>query len=143
MKTILAVACLLAAATVVRGMDQDAVIGKYMEYLMPDIKPCADQFNIAQETATNIQQAAAAADLKQMGCMKACVMKRMNALQDGNTFNVEPIYKMIEVVHAGSDEDIKFVKTIASECGESLKGETDECNIGTKYTDCYIQKMFT
>ncbi|XP_043521453.1 uncharacterized protein LOC122534664 [Frieseomelitta varia] len=142
MKTIFAVTCLLAAVTVVRGMDQDAVIGKYMEYLMPDIKPCADQFNIAEETASNIQQAAAAADMRQMGCLKACVMKRMNVLQ-GTTFNVEPIYKMIEVIHAGNDEDIKLVKGIAVECGDNLKGETDECNIGNKYTDCYVQKMFT
>lgn len=36
--------------------------------------------NIA-DAATNIQQAAAAADLRQMGCLKACVMKRMNAVR--------------------------------------------------------------
>lgn len=25
----------------------------------------------------------------------------------------------------------------------TAKGETDECNIGNKYTDCYIEKLFS
>ncbi|XP_060814820.1 uncharacterized protein LOC132906547 [Bombus pascuorum] len=141
MKTLVTLTCLLAAMTIVRGMDQDAVIGKYMEYLMPDIKPCADELNIAEDTATNIQQPKADADIRKMGCLKVCVMKRMNVLK-GFDFNMDPVYKMIETVHAGNDDDIKLVKNIANECSAGTKGETDECNIGNKYVDCYIEKLF-
>ena len=31
--------------------------------------------------ATNIQQAAAGADMRQMGCLKACVMKRLDVVR--------------------------------------------------------------
>lgn len=34
--------------TLVRGIDQDTVMGKYMEYLMPDIKPCADEMHVSE-----------------------------------------------------------------------------------------------
>ncbi|XP_043251534.1 uncharacterized protein LOC122396869 [Colletes gigas] len=141
MKAILVVTCLLAAATVVHSIDQDTIIPKYMEYLMPDVKPCADELHITEEQASNVQQARDGVDLRQMGCLKACVMKRMSILT-GLDFHVEPIYKMIETVHAGNDEDIKLVKNIATECVGSIKGETDECVMGNKYTDCYIQNLF-
>ncbi|XP_017765624.1 PREDICTED: uncharacterized protein LOC108554761 [Eufriesea mexicana] len=142
MKTLLAATCLLAAATLVRGIDQDNIMAKYMEYLMPDIKPCADEMHVTEEQATYIQQPKTETDMRQMGCMKACVMKRIQILT-GTDLHLEPIYKMIEVVHAGNDDDIKLVKSIATECQETIKGETDECNIGNKYTDCYVQKLFT
>ncbi|XP_053997017.1 uncharacterized protein LOC128886311 isoform X3 [Hylaeus anthracinus] len=141
MKIIVAVACVLATATVVRGIDQD-IIPKYMEYLMPDVKPCADELHITEEQATNVQSPHGEADLKVMGCLKACVMKRMNVLT-GLDFHVEPILKMIETVHAGNDAEIDMVKNIAKECVGTLSGETDECNIGNKYTDCYIEKIFS
>lgn len=141
MKTVLAVACFLAAASVVRGIDQDEIIGKYMEYLQPDLKPCADEFHFSEDQISNIQTAGSS-NLKQMGCLKACVMKRMSILTDGNVFHLEPIYKMIDTVHAGNDADIQFVKKIAVDCHDEIKGEADECNIGDKYTDCYIEKLF-
>ncbi|XP_031841006.1 uncharacterized protein LOC116430673 [Nomia melanderi] len=142
MKIIIAVACLLAIASSARGLDQDAVIAKYMEYLMPDVKPCADEFHMTEEQASNIQTAAATMDLRQMGCMKACVMKRMNILT-GLDFHLEPIYKMIDTVHTGNDGEIADVRNIAESCVAEINGETDECNIGNKYTDCYIAKLFS
>lgn len=60
----------------------------------------------------------------------------------GLDFHPEPLHKMIEVVHAGNDAEIESVKKIASDCVGALEGETDECNIGNKYTDCYIEKLF-
>lgn len=39
----------------------------------------------------------------------------------GTDFNMEPVYKMIEIVHAGNDEDIKLVKNIANECSAGSK----------------------
>lgn len=33
------------------------------------------------DTATNIQQPKADADIRKMGCLKACVMKRMNVVR--------------------------------------------------------------
>ena len=142
MKILLAVTCLLAAATIVRGMDQDALIAKYMEYLTPDLTPCAEEFHITQEQATNIQQANTGVDARSMGCLKACVMKRMSILI-GTDFHLEPIYTMIEKVHADNPEEIQSVRQIASSCTEGIKGESDECNIGNKYTDCYIEKLFS
>ena len=142
MKILLAVTCLLAAVTIVRGMDQEVLIAKYMEYLTPDLTPCAEQFQITQEQATNIQQANNGVDVRQMGCLKACVMKRMSILT-GTDFHLEPIYTMIEKVHEGNPDDIKTVREIAAACTENIKGESDECNIGNKYTDCYIEKLFS
>ncbi|XP_076238306.1 uncharacterized protein LOC143181663 [Calliopsis andreniformis] len=139
MKTILSVVCLLAATTVVRGMDQDAVIAKYMEYLMPDVQPCADELKITEQDVTNIQSITSST--AKLGCLKACVMKRMSILT-GMDFHLEPIYKMIEVVHAGNAEDIAFVRNIASDCTSEIQGVTDECVLGDKYTDCYIEKLF-
>ncbi|XP_034184257.1 odorant binding protein 2 [Osmia lignaria lignaria] len=142
MKFIVAVTCLLAATTAVRGLDQDAVIAKYMEYLMPNVQPCADEFHMTEDQAKNIQQAADGMDLKQLGCLKGCVMKRMGMLTGNNEFHLEPVYTMIESVHAGNDAEIQDVKKIAEECITSIQGEPDECNIGTIYSDCYIQKLF-
>lgn len=34
---------------------------------------------------------------------------------------MDPVYKMIETVHAGNDDDIKFVKDIANECSAGSK----------------------
>lgn len=34
---------------------------------------------------------------------------------------MEPVYKMIETVHAGNDDDIKLVKDIANECSAGSK----------------------
>ncbi|XP_043789747.1 uncharacterized protein LOC122713395 [Apis laboriosa] len=143
MNTLVTVTCLLAAVTAVRGIDQDTIVAKYMEYLMPDIMPCADELHVSNEDiVTNIQAAKNGADMKQLGCLKACVMKRIGMLK-GTELNVEPVYKMIDVVHAGNADDIQLVRGIANECIENAKGETDECNIGNKYTDCYIEKLFT
>ncbi|PBC33988.1 odorant binding protein [Apis cerana cerana] len=64
--------------TAVRGIDQDTIVAKYMEYLMPDIMPCADELHISEDIATNIQAAKNGADMKQLGCLKACVMKRID-----------------------------------------------------------------
>ncbi|XP_033327932.1 general odorant-binding protein 28a [Megalopta genalis] len=139
MKSVVAVAILLAAVASVRGIDQDTVIPKYMEYLMPDVQPCADEFKLTQEQFTNIQRAGEV-DQRQMGCLKACVMKRIGILT-GTDFHIEPIYKMISVVHAGNDQDIKDVTAIADACVADIKGETDECVIGNKYTDCYVAKI--
>ncbi|XP_017795524.1 PREDICTED: uncharacterized protein LOC108576958 [Habropoda laboriosa] len=141
MKNFAIVTCLLAATTVVRGIDQDNVIAKYMEYLMPEVKPCADEFHITEEAATNIQRADSGADMRQMGCLKACVMKRMGILT-GLDFHMEPILKMIDVVHADNPADKDMVIKIANDCTAEIKGETDECNIGNKYTDCYVEKLF-
>ncbi|XP_015436406.1 PREDICTED: uncharacterized protein LOC107191804 [Dufourea novaeangliae] len=141
MKTILAMTCLLAAATAVRGLDQDSIIPKYMEYLMPDMKPCAEEFHVTEEQVTAIQKGGGGMDMKQLGCMKACVMKRFGVIQ-GTDFHLEPINKMIETVHADKPEDIVIVKKIATDCLDDIKGETDECNIGNLYTDCYIKKLF-
>lgn len=35
--------------TAVRGIDQDTIVAKYMEYLMPDIMPCADELHVSNE----------------------------------------------------------------------------------------------
>ena len=142
MKIHLAVTCLLAAVTIVRGMDQEVLIAKYMEYLTPDLTPCAEEFHVTQEQATNVQQANNGVDARVMGCLKACVMKRMSILT-GTDFHLEPIYTMIDKVHEGNADDIKTVREIASACTEDIKGESDECNIGNKYTDCYIGKLFS
>lgn len=34
---------------------------------------------------------------------------------------MDPVYKMIETVHAGNDDDVKFVKDIANECSAGSK----------------------
>ncbi|CAL7939471.1 unnamed protein product [Xylocopa violacea] len=142
MKTFAAVICLLAATTVVRSMDQDEIIAKYLEYLMPDIQPCVDEFHIEGDEITRVQHGTSTTDSKQLGCMKACVMKRMKILI-GPDFHLEPINKMIETIHAGNDDDVKLVKKIAGDCADQIKGESDECEVGTKYTDCYIEKLFS
>ncbi|XP_076755238.1 uncharacterized protein LOC143426015 [Xylocopa sonorina] len=142
MKTFAAVISLLAATTVVRGMDQDEIIAKYLEYLMPDIQPCVDEFHIDGDEIARVQHGTSTVDVKQLGCMKACVMKRMQILT-GTDLHLEPIHKMIEVIHAGNEDDVKLVKKLAGDCAEQIKGEADECEIGTKYTDCYIEKLFS
>ncbi|XP_017882663.1 uncharacterized protein LOC108626480 [Ceratina calcarata] len=142
MKTTAFVTCLLIAVTVVRGFDEDTIVSEYLEYLMPDIRPCADEFKMSEEAATNVQYHKDVAATRTLGCVKACVMKRMKVLGSGTDFNLEPIYKMIDVVHANNPDDHKLVMTIAQECAESIKGEPDECVIGNKYTDCYVEKLF-
>ncbi|CAK9827760.1 hypothetical protein ANTRET_LOCUS5417 [Anthophora retusa] len=142
MKNFAVVVCLMAITTVVRGMDQDTIIGKYMEYLMPDVQPCSEELHISSDVASNIQRQEVGETMKQLGCLKACVMKRMQILT-GLDFHLEPIFKMIDVVHADNAEDVQLVRQIAEECVEKIKGETEECEIGNKYTECYVQKLFT
>ncbi|XP_003700073.1 general odorant-binding protein 28a-like [Megachile rotundata] len=142
MKFLVAATCLLAAMTVVRGMDQDAIMAKYMEYLMPDVQPCAQEFHLTEDEANNIQAASQTVDLQKLGCMKACVMRRVGMLTGSNEYHLEPVYKMIDVIHAGNDAEIQSVKKIADDCLGDATGESDECIAANKYTDCYIKKLF-
>ncbi|CAK9806770.1 hypothetical protein ANTPLA_LOCUS5019 [Anthophora plagiata] len=118
MKNFAVVVCLMAVTTVVRGMDQDAVIAKYMEYLMPDVQPCSEELHISADVASNIQRHDVGDNMRQLGCLKACVMKRIQILT-GSDFHLEPIYKMIDVVHADNTEDIQLVRQIANQCVET------------------------
>nr|WNA08365.1 odorant binding protein 8 [Megachile saussurei] len=143
MKFLVAVTCLLATMTIVRGMDQETIMGKYMEYLMPDVQPCADKFHLSEDETNNIQVASQSMDQTKLGCLKACVMRRIGMLTGDNEFHLEPVYKMIEVVHAGDDAEIQSVKKIADDCLASATGDSDECVVGNNYTDCYVKKLFT
>ncbi|KOC60247.1 hypothetical protein WH47_09021 [Habropoda laboriosa] len=116
--------------------DQDNVIAKYMEYLMPEVKPCADEFHITEEAATNIQRADSGADMRQMGCLKACVMKRMGILT-GLDFHMEPILKMIDVVHADNPADKDMVIKIANDC----TAESDSSKLESVFQNGKLSKQ--
>ncbi|XP_076659366.1 odorant binding protein 2 [Halictus rubicundus] len=140
MKSVIVVACLLAAVIPVRSIDSDAIIGKYLEYLMPYVQPCLQQLQLSEVQITKVQQQGKV-DLRQMGCLKACVMKRLGILVDSQML-LEPMYQIIETLHAGNEADIKEVRGIADTCTAEVKGETDECNIGNKFLDCCFMQLF-
>lgn len=139
MNTLAVFACLLAA-TVAKPFEEN-VVALYMEHLSPYMKPCADEQKLSDEEYQNIQQVGPNVDVTKLACFRSCVMKQMGALQD-NKIVIEPINAMIEQIHSGKDDEIAAVRKIAVDCSEEVASETDDCQIGMKYADCYIHKMF-
>ncbi|XP_071859216.1 general odorant-binding protein 19d-like [Bombus fervidus] len=132
MRVSLAICCLFFVA----GAICDDVGKDIIEALKEDIVPCLAEAEISQDQVEKfIDNDLEGEERIKWGCVKACVMKRMNIMTDGQIQidNLkEVIDKKLSKEFDSTAEGIERIK----KCAEEAAGKTDECDVAFEFSRC-------
>ncbi|XP_043590574.1 uncharacterized protein LOC122571195 [Bombus pyrosoma] len=132
MRVSLAICCLLFVAGAICDDKVEAFIEAYKE----DIISCLEEAEIPQDQIKTF----AVNDLEgeertKWGCVKACFMKRLNIMTDGQ-IQIDKLKDVMDKKFSkesdSTAEDIDQMK----KCVEEVAGKTDECDIAFEFSRC-------
>ncbi|XP_017765648.1 PREDICTED: uncharacterized protein LOC108554787 [Eufriesea mexicana] len=109
------------------------------EVLKPFVESCVEEQNISPSDMENFENHdIEGEERKKLGCLKACVMKRMNTLVDGKPVP-ENMQEFLDTAMAKTPEKIPDAMEKAYRCAEEVKDIADECELAFDITRCLAE----
>ncbi|XP_003397906.1 uncharacterized protein LOC100650085 [Bombus terrestris] len=132
MRVSLAICCLFFVA----GAICDDKAEEFIKAFKEDIIPCLQEVEIPEDQiAKFVDNDLEGEERIKWGCVKACVMKRINIMSDGQMQmdNIKEIMdKRFDKDSESTTEDMDQIK----KCVEEVAGKTDECEIAFEFSRC-------
>ncbi|XP_050475253.1 uncharacterized protein LOC126866124 [Bombus huntii] len=135
MRVSLAICCLLFVA----GAICDDKAEELIEALKEDIIPCLEEVEIPQDQIEKfVVNDLEGEERTKWGCVKACVMKRINIMTNGQ-IHVDNLKDFMDKKFSEeSESDSEHMEHMdkIKKCMEEVAGKTDECDIAFEFSRC-------
>ncbi|XP_068976779.1 uncharacterized protein [Bombus flavifrons] len=132
MRVSLAICCLFFVA----GAICDDKVEEFIEALKEDIIPCLEEVEIPQDQI----QKFAVNDLEgeeriKWGCVKACFLKRINIMTDGQ-IQIDNLKDFMDKKFSKESDSTAEDMDKIKKCVEEVAEKTDECDIAFEFSRC-------